>query len=90
MAHLSTPSHTYKHTLQFKNEDFATAKFGLNNMKTKVQRYKKGVDFHLVTGQTPNQVFWEFERAGAAASINRVRTTDKLPWPRRAVTVSLQ
>ena len=43
-------------------------------MKTSAQKYKKGIDYHLETGQTPNQVFWEFERAGSAASINRIWT----------------
>lgn len=61
---------------QFKNLDYQTAKFGLNNMKTKVQPHKKGIDYHLVTGQTPNQVYWEFERAGTAAVTGKVRTID--------------
>lgn len=66
----------YTHPQQFKNEDAQTAKFGLNNMKTKVQKYKKGIDYKLVTGQTPNQVYWEFERAGTAAVTGKVRTID--------------
>lgn len=43
-------------------------------MKTKAQKYKKGIDYHLQTGSSSNHVYWEFEKAGSAASSGRVWT----------------
>ena len=50
------------------------ARYGLNNMKTKAQNYKKGVNYHLTTGQSVQKVFWEWSKDGAAASTGKVWT----------------